>query len=139
MGFAVRLVLVAVAFSSLGCASSPPLSRHAEVVYPSPSQEVCTPGDTRPPAMSVTVRDDAAAALPGVHLFLATTSGTPAVQSAQTDGVGKATLTAPTGGTYVLTAALLGFKPTVNAFTLRSGCAGQADLTLTVGPLVIER
>jgi hypothetical protein len=87
----------------------------------------------------VTVRDEAKGAIGGALLYLATTSEVPKTVTAQTNDAGQATLSAPTSGIYVLTAALAGFTPEVRAYALTVGCAGNVEIALKIGPMVIER
>jgi hypothetical protein len=137
----MRLGLLIAGVVATGCAARKPtpLALHAEITSPSPARETCKAGDTTQPALAVTVHDEAAAALPGVLLYLGATSGRPESLTAQTDDLGTATMHAPTSGVYVLTVALVGFTPEVRQLALKSGCSGQVDVALKLGPAVIER
>ncbi len=137
----MRVAFFVVALVAVGCAvrSAAPLALHADIVYPSPARDTCTPADTSNPAIAVTVHDEAAAALPGVLLYLGATSGTPEVVTAQTNELGAVTMHATGSGVFVLTAALVGFTPEVRALSLKTGCAGHVDIALKVGPTVVER
>jgi len=137
----MRVAFCVLALLAVGCAvrSAPPLALHADVVYPSPSKETCTPGDTSGPVIAVTAHDEAGAALPGVLLYLGATAGTPEVVTSQTNELGAVTMHAPGSGVFVLTAALLGFTPEVQALTLKAGCTGRVDIALKIGPSVVER
>jgi hypothetical protein len=137
----MRLVLVIVTILAVGCSARrpAPLALHAEITYPHPARETCKAGQTSQPALAVTVHDEGAAALPGVLLYLGATSGTPEALTALTDDLGRATLHAPASGVYVLTVALAGFTPEVRALSLKSGCSGDVDVALKLGPAVVER
>jgi hypothetical protein len=134
--------LAAIALASVhpSCGTRAPLALHAEIVFPAPEQETCVAGSSGFARLSVFVRDEAGAAIPGASVYMVPNAGSvEAPIVAKTNGAGTATLEAGSSGVYAITVVLGGFTPQARALTLRKGCSGLARVTLTLGPTIVER
>jgi hypothetical protein len=110
--------------------------RTGEISFPRPERETCSPRSRAPYRLSVRVRDDMGAALPGVavHLF-PMGAGSEKLATARTNQSGVANVTANPPGVYAVGLAAGGFEPQIRPLTMRAGCTGSTTFTLKPGPV----
>jgi hypothetical protein len=126
-----------LATAALACATTSPQASHGEIAFPRPERETCAAGSRASYRLSVNVKDEQHAAIPGasVHLFpMGAGSETLVTARSNDNGIALAVVAHP--GVYAVSVAVGGFEPQVRALTMRVGCSGSATFALKLGPVV---